>query len=435
MTNKWLLIQNKGEIDINALILMGGSTKRDNENAIGFFGSGNKYAIALMLKKGIKFTMYSGLSEIQITTKQVEFRDKNFQQILINGQETSLTTDMGPQWESWMSIREWVSNSIDEGESNVITDTTIKDGKEGYTRVYIEHHPDIVEVINNWSKYFAFDRIDSIVSNQDGTIYPNIDHEKSSLLLYRKGIQCYHMPTQKALYTYDIPVLPINESRVLSSTWDARVYIAKFLNKNATVEIARYILSNGAVDNYYENHLDYSYWISTKMCDSWKEAIGNKIIVNNDVSGFFMKEMTENPHYRVSAELAKAIKKSFPEIKVYGVGQDDSGKLNWRTVETTKKIDYMLKQATNFCKEIGYSINYDITIVEFDKEDTLGLAHDNNIYIAAKTFDMGMKEVVMTIMEESEHLKTNYKDETREWATHWIRMYLTSKEESHGIFL
>lgn len=33
---KWLLIENRGEIDSNALILMGGSTKRDSETAIGF---------------------------------------------------------------------------------------------------------------------------------------------------------------------------------------------------------------------------------------------------------------------------------------------------------------------------------------------------------------------------------------------------------------
>lgn len=35
-TKKWLLIQNKGEIDPNALVLMGGSTKRDSETSIGF---------------------------------------------------------------------------------------------------------------------------------------------------------------------------------------------------------------------------------------------------------------------------------------------------------------------------------------------------------------------------------------------------------------
>ena len=72
---KYLLIQNKGEIDINALILMGGSTKRNNSSMIGHFGSGNKYSIALLLKNKIGFKIYSGENEIIITTETVFLED------------------------------------------------------------------------------------------------------------------------------------------------------------------------------------------------------------------------------------------------------------------------------------------------------------------------------------------------------------------------
>jgi hypothetical protein len=64
---KYLLIENKGEIDVNGLILMGGSTKRDSQTSIGFFGSGNKYAIATLINKGINFKIFSGENEIKIT--------------------------------------------------------------------------------------------------------------------------------------------------------------------------------------------------------------------------------------------------------------------------------------------------------------------------------------------------------------------------------
>jgi hypothetical protein len=104
---KWLLIENRGEIDSNALILMGGSTKRDSQTAIGYFGSGNKYSIALLIKAGIGFRIFSGENEILITTEDVTFRDKSFKKILIDGKETSLTTDMGPQWDTWMAVREF----------------------------------------------------------------------------------------------------------------------------------------------------------------------------------------------------------------------------------------------------------------------------------------------------------------------------------------
>jgi len=41
----YIEITNNGEMDIDALHLMGVSSKRDDETKIGMFGSGNKYSI------------------------------------------------------------------------------------------------------------------------------------------------------------------------------------------------------------------------------------------------------------------------------------------------------------------------------------------------------------------------------------------------------
>lgn len=433
---KYLLIENKGEIDVNALILMGGSTKRDSASAIGFFGSGNKYSIALFLKNEIPFRIFSGNQELVVSTKEVKFRDKEFKQILINGQETSLTTDMGPQWDSWMGIREWVSNSIDEGESNVVNAIEEINPKEGYTRIYVEHHQDIVNVIEHWNRYFSFDRTDSVLEIGENKMFPQMDTEKESLLLYRKGIQAYHMTAQRALYNYDLSGYKINESRVINDTYTAKSDTCRFLCNNATEQIARYILSNGFVsEKYWEGEMDWYWYGSNKLCQGWKDAIGSKIIINNDASGFYLKEMADHPHYRVSKEMAKAIKGSFPDVVVYGVGQDSGNDLNWRDVESTPKMKYMLKKALEFCNDTDYVVNYPINIVEFDKSEIMGCAHNKNIYIASSTFDMGMKEVVMTLIEENEHIKTGFDDETRAFQTHFIRMFLTTKEEQFGIFL
>lgn len=84
---KHLLIENKGELDISSLILLGASTKRDSKNMIGFFGSGNKYAIATLIKHGIKFAIYSGEEKIDIATEDVDFRGVNFKKIIIGGRD------------------------------------------------------------------------------------------------------------------------------------------------------------------------------------------------------------------------------------------------------------------------------------------------------------------------------------------------------------
>lgn len=433
---KYMLIENKGEIDVNALVLMGGSTKRDSTSAIGFFGSGNKYTIALFLKLGIGFKIYSGEQEIVIETKQVGFRDKQFQQILINGQETSLTTDMGPQWDSWMGIREWVSNSIDEGESNIVNEVLEVNPREGYTRIYVEHHPDIENVILNWDRYFSYDRIDTLIEVGEYRMYPQIDTEKESLLLYRKGIQCYTTIGSKALYNYDLPVYKINESRVVSDTYDAKTETCKFLCKNADSKVAENILANGFTsEKYWEGGMEWYYYGMNKLSQPWRDAIGDRIIVNMDASGFYLAEMAEHRYYMVSKQMARAIKESFSDVVVYGIGQDGQEGLNWREIQPSPRMQYMLKKALEACQEIQYPVNYNIKVVEFDKPDTLGCAHNSTIYIAGKTFDKGMKEVVLTIMEENEHLKTGYEDESRALQTYLFQCWLTEKEERYGVFL
>ena len=95
----YIMIENKGELDVSSLILLGASTKRADDSKIGFFGSGNKYAIATLIRLGVSFKIFSGNKEIAITTTGISFRGQTFEQIHIDGQPTSLTTDMGPQWD------------------------------------------------------------------------------------------------------------------------------------------------------------------------------------------------------------------------------------------------------------------------------------------------------------------------------------------------
>ena len=52
---KYLKIVNKGEIYEKAFTLIGASTKRGDDSKIGFFGSGLKYAMAVLLRNEIHF--------------------------------------------------------------------------------------------------------------------------------------------------------------------------------------------------------------------------------------------------------------------------------------------------------------------------------------------------------------------------------------------
>jgi len=112
---KYILIQNDGEIESNSFELIGASTKRDDSTKIGFFGSGLKYSIAYMMRKGIDFRVFSGLNEFHFSTKKEQLKDQSFERICINGTLTSFPTTMGPNWEEdWFVLREIYCNALDE---------------------------------------------------------------------------------------------------------------------------------------------------------------------------------------------------------------------------------------------------------------------------------------------------------------------------------
>ena len=89
---KYLRIKNNGLIDPLALTLVGASTKRNDETKIGQFGSGNKFAMAYLIRNGYEVQIYAGKRNIAIETVDETFRGIDFKIIKIDGRETSITT-------------------------------------------------------------------------------------------------------------------------------------------------------------------------------------------------------------------------------------------------------------------------------------------------------------------------------------------------------
>jgi len=150
-----IIITNEGKLDLNGLRLFGASSKRGETGKIGFFGSGAKYAIAWLLRNNVFFQLWIDGEEVPITTKKVEMRGTEYDEIVINGIDASITTETGPKWQAWMCIRELYANAIDEGGEMAITNKYDDFIKPGRTTFIIEENELFKELLNNQDYYFA----------------------------------------------------------------------------------------------------------------------------------------------------------------------------------------------------------------------------------------------------------------------------------------
>jgi len=109
-----LIFENKGVIDIESITTFGVSSK-EGKNPIGFFGTGLKYAIAVILRLGGTIDIYRETKRYSFTVKTKKIRVNEFNIVHMNGKPIGFTTELGKTWEPWKAYRELACNVYDEG--------------------------------------------------------------------------------------------------------------------------------------------------------------------------------------------------------------------------------------------------------------------------------------------------------------------------------
>lgn len=178
-----------GLIPVEAFTVAGLSAKPNSTNPIGKFGTGLKYAIAVLVRMDIKVTLFIGQTEYVFYKKKRQFRGKDYFAIRMKKRqgllgkwsyhEMPFTTEYGKYWELWQVFRELHANTLDEGgETFQTTDAStfpeaeqtlfiIEDSR--YVDVYHErdriflpgglkarNNSDSIEVIGRPSKHIYF---------------------------------------------------------------------------------------------------------------------------------------------------------------------------------------------------------------------------------------------------------------------------------------
>lgn len=372
---KQLVFKNPGQIDPISVMTFGISAKQDN-NAIGMFGTGLKYAIAVLIRNGYKIAIHSGDQIYNFDTMNHNIRDKNFDIVTMNNQPMSFTTELGKFWEVWMAIRELASNAMDEKGSwdlyekyeHNIKDTSIIVGGPNIDLVYTEA-----------LKVFLTGK--PLHSTPDLEI-----HNKPSDWIYYRGIRAYKLDKPTHL-TYNIlQTTTLTEDRTIKFIWDAYQPIVNTIANCSDEEIIKRFFSYQK--DQFESDLNWGAAIC-KPSDQLVEYVERMIDELRPVSNSLVNL------------IQGSISKSIARKKQANLSDLDKVRLD---------------KAVTFCKKIGYEVDrYPIIVLEsLGNSSTLGMANGEKIYISQRTFHMGTKMLVGTLIEEYIHLNDRVYDMTRE---------------------
>lgn len=448
---KYLIISNQGEIKEQALTKMGLSTKRESSSKIGRFGSGNKYTLAFLLRNKIEFYIYSGTRQIPITTSKDSFGGIDYENILINGKETSFTTDMGPDWVFWYAIREIYCNALDEGDAQLGTFDTEIMGE--FTANPVEGRTTYIINITNgfnmdeWNKYFSEDRTPLEVGVDTGgsafSIFPRLENNVS---IYKKGIRCIDINAQKkGLYDFEFENISISESRVVQYDYYIEDYIARALTVISNTSIMENILANCKDQRLLESMAMKRTNFEVTESNPWGLFLANKKIVVEEIAGRYTNIDDINSYYQVPHAICKKIKDGIPNIRILGLDKIVNDNLNMVEIsedQVPKRLTFMVNQCIKEMREHwGYNVNHPVEYFEqpFSNEGSLKLAEadtkNNIIRLNTALQKFGKKEIAMALIEECEHIESKARDETRSFQNQLIRTLVFVMENNSGFFM
>lgn len=359
------IFRNPGLIDPRSITTFGVSSK-ESSAPIGYFGTGLKYAIAVILRTGGSICIYSGPERYEFSVQKTRIRVNDFDVVHMNGQPLGFTTELGKNWEQWQAFRELACNCMDEKGTFFETQHTIEHDTE-HTTVVVRG----AEFAKAWAAQ------DSVLLNST-PLWANDKvefHPSPSALVYYRGVRVGKL-SRPSLYTY-------NMTRNMSLTED-RTFALPWIVDNEVIDAIRKDVKNeqiieAAVTALPDKTLEGNFGYYGECSDEFKTVVTR-------LSRMFHPRLNRSAEALVrDADLSVFIK-------------DESSSLD--SVNRQR-----LKQATAFCKRIGFPVDaYPLIVSSNLGGGILGRADNGKIYISTTAFNMGTKQVAGTLIEEYLHL-------------------------------
>lgn len=359
------------EFSLDVIRVMGVSVK-ETENPIGFFGTGLKYAIAVLLRTGHQITLKTGDEIVYFSTREKVIRGETFWQVYMNDEGLPFTTELGKTWEVWQAYRELHSNTLDEG--GYITHEACNENTVfAVTGQGIEHAFQIRDSLFLSTK--------PITKNTAIAVHPG-----RSPYVYYRGVRAGMLPEKKQTkFTYNVLVgTELTEDRLFKSMWSVEYLLERNIPKLESPEVIESILKPD--NTVWENTLNFAY------CPEPSETF-------LDVAQRRQTDTNINPSAKVVLNTHRQEVLEFPAI------------------QTNTSEEAVITEALTLLRKLDCDLNrVDFTITESLGPGVMGIYQrsSDRIYLTKQAIDNGVNFLAITLYEEWLHQKHNFEDESRE---------------------
>jgi hypothetical protein len=402
MSANTIAFTNPGEIDVRSISSFGVSVK-EGDSPIGFFGTGLKYAIAVLLRLGHRVSVLSGVKHIEFGLKRDSIRGKEFDFVTMaeDGGEPlvlGFTTELGKQWAAWMAFREIACNCKDEN------------GSGGFVRGAVQPIPGSTQVIVTGEEFAAafVNRNQYMLEDEPSFSVDDVEvRQYGNTAFFYRGVRVHHFG-RVGLHTYNCQGrMTLTEDRTLKEQYTAENTVRRTVMRSTNREFIRRCIT--AHKDTLEGGMDYHGWSITpskEFLEVVGETVTQRLGLVNETAVRVWKDNT---------------KQVFAPKEIY----------------LTKVQLLSLEKALDFCATLGFQVrgSFPITFTDSLGEGVLGLADadQQKIFIAERVFQIGgTKQLAATLIEEFLHLRHGWLDMSREMQNFLFEKVVSLGEELAG---
>lgn len=416
-----------------ALEKLGLSTKRDDPNTIGQFGSGIKYAPISALRMGLEF-VFCGNDEQGPYQLRYSVREENGIKCIVYDygtytKESSFTVDAGTlSWEdNYQIYREAISNAKDGGNWKRELVEAIGQPQVNEFAVYITASPEMVEIYNNHNHYFC-DNHELVYEDTRRKVRILEKGEPALSCVYVKSVLAFEEETDSpSLFDYEMNTMGLNEERRIKNTYAMEQDIVATLANCVDHSVIDTILEYAFNDFGCWEFGFYSKWEYVKMnpvyLERFKNMFGDKAVIIAPMLSIVpdidkaIKMRGYKPVFCKEESIYKCFENSkFPNAtEIFGEG------IKYEIDEDLSQSPMLMRAfdiAASFEPKLRNLAKPMVLFTSADSDDIKGLTigmdkdEDQRQILIEKTYSTNahIADLVGTIIHEYDHLSTGITD-------------------------